>query len=246
LWCGAGASSLSGNTGQGPHRFRSRLLGGLTGLLLLAATIVAALLTVTGGASAQPLPLTRSMTESHTSLAPGALITYTVTLTNPDAADKVGVSIFVFPDAEILSAPQAGSDPVWVLNAPALQALVPVVPAGGTVVLPLVLLVNAIPADNVLSAFLEVLGNPNLQVDIPVGDADISVPFPNRPPIFTGSVLEVQFQIATAGLVLVPTTVTALYRRGRRSTPHSLTAGLVLPFGVALTVRSRAASARFL
>ncbi|PZC42540.1 MAG: hypothetical protein DK306_002302, partial [Chloroflexi bacterium] len=47
------------------HRFHSRLLGGLTGLLLLAATIMAALLTMTGGASGQTPPLTRSMTATH-------------------------------------------------------------------------------------------------------------------------------------------------------------------------------------
>ena len=146
----------------------------ITGLSLLALLgVLLAGVFAGGGASAQPLPLTRSMTASHDSLQPGALITYTVTLTNPDVAEQ-GTSLFVFADAELTFVP-AGSDPRWVLNAPAIQVGSVLVPAGGTVVLPLVVQVGAVAdTKTVLGAALEVLGNTNLQLDIPILDVGVT------------------------------------------------------------------------
>ncbi|PZC48399.1 MAG: hypothetical protein DK306_001009, partial [Chloroflexi bacterium] len=99
-------------------------------------------------------------------------VTYTVTLTNNDVAPDAG-TIFVFPDAPLLAAPLPGSHPDWVFNNPALQLTLAPLPAGATVVLPLA--VGLVADDTtVLSAFLEVFGNPNLQVDIPVFDVAVT------------------------------------------------------------------------
>lgn len=190
-------------------RSRSRLQTGLIGLLLIAATIVAALLTVTGGASAQTLPLTRSMTATYDALT--QQVTYTVTLTNPDAAPQ-GTTIFVFPDAPLLAAPLPGSHADWVFNNPTPQLTLAPIPPGGTVVLPLVLPVGAVPdTTTVLSAFLEVFGNPNLTVDLPVFEVGLITENFNVGPLVAGGVWSMRHIVSNLSLsaVSVDTTVSS-------------------------------------
>ena len=153
---------------DGRRRLATFLIGGFA----IAATLVTALLTVTGGASAQPAPLTLTMTETHDSLQPGAQITLTVTVTNPDAAEQT-TSVFIFADPELTFVP-AAPDPTWELNPPAIQIATLIIPAGGARDVPLVLRMGPVAADkHVLAVLGEVIGD-TTQLDIAVNDVGVT------------------------------------------------------------------------
>lgn len=122
---------------------RSPFLVFATVAVLVAVSLTAAL-ALTNRASAQPPALVTTMTATHGSLEPGVLITYTVTITNPDVVERI-TNEFVFPDPDLTFDPIASPD--WVDNGGVMQSQNLTIPAGETRTFPIVMVVGALALD---------------------------------------------------------------------------------------------------
>ena len=117
--------------------------GPLVAIVAVVAASVTAALALRSRASAQPPALITGMTVTHGSLEPGALITYAVTIANPDVVERVTNGFMELdPDLTLIPA----SPPVWFVTPPILSSDNLTIPAGGTLTVPLTAQVGVVAA----------------------------------------------------------------------------------------------------